>query len=455
MSAPATNARPAPGEDRRRRRRRVRATSSIASPSSAIVASFSALSLSGRLTVIVATRSDDARVSVFVGHGGEVGLTAQSRRPRTRTDSCLSSASEWPTLDSPSRTQTHGFRYVDADGRRRARPAHARRASTRCAFRRRGATCTSRRTPRRDSGVGLRRARAKAVSLSRARGRARRAAEVPSRATAREGARPAGDPHGADARRARAPTGSTHDAVAATVLRLISETFCRVGSERYAKENGTFGITTLRKSHVDVADDRAQFDYRGKGAIRQRQVVDRSPSSFTSFDAQLTNTGRATLSLSRRRTLASISRARDVNEYLRDAGRRVHREGLSHLGRNAARGDRARRARARRAATEAKRNVALAMRLVASELGNTPAICRTSYVHPIVIARYLDDGETIALPRSRARRRTADGAFAGGASADRVSRRHFPERRRRQRASVASRARSRREISLGRRLTIA
>ena len=43
------------------------------------------------------------------------------------------------------------------------------------------------------------------------------------------------------------------DTVAATVLRLISETFCRIGGERYAKENGTFGITTLKKSHVERA----------------------------------------------------------------------------------------------------------------------------------------------------------------------------------------------------------
>ena len=56
--------------------------------------------------------------------------------------------------------------------------------------------------------------------------------------------------------------------------------------------------------------------------------------------------------------------------------------------------------------TEAKRNVALAMRIVASELGNTPAICRSSYVHPMVLARYLDEGETISI-RSAAQRRHA------------------------------------------------
>src|ERR1041384_6285788 len=52
-----------------------------------------------------------------------------------------------------------------------------------------------------------------------------------------------------------------------------------------------------------------------------------------------------------------------------------------------------------RSPTEAKRNVALAMRLVAAELGNTRTVCRASYVHPMVIARYLDEGETIVLPR--------------------------------------------------------
>ena len=92
-----------------------------------------------------------------------------------------------------------------------------------------------------------------------------------------------------------------------------------------------------------------------------------------------------------------------MNEYLRKRDRPLQREGFPHVGRNAARRDGARRARAREERTEAKRNVALAMRLVSSELGNTPTICRKSYVHPIVIARYLDDGETIALPRARRR----------------------------------------------------
>src|SRR5436305_11667882 len=76
-----------------------------------------------------------------------------------------------------------------------------------------------------------------------------------------------------DAQPSRRAQSLDADTVAATVLRLISETFCRVGGERYAKENGTFGITTLRKSHVEMHDGIVALKYRGKGSIKQRQVV--------------------------------------------------------------------------------------------------------------------------------------------------------------------------------------
>src|SRR5215213_7839173 len=65
----------------------------------------------------------------------------------------------------------------------------------------------------------------------------------------------------------------TKDAVAALVLRLIGETFCRVGGERYAKENGTFGITTLRKKHLALGKRTVLLEYKGKSNVRQRQVA--------------------------------------------------------------------------------------------------------------------------------------------------------------------------------------
>jgi DNA topoisomerase I len=218
------------------------------------------------------------------------------------------------------------------------------------------------------------------------------------------------------------------DIVAATVLRLISETFCRVGGERYTKENGTFGITTLRKSHVEVAGDIVSFQYKGKGSIRQRQVVT-DPELVKLVTRQLRTPGARLFSYSRNGRWRVLT-ARDVNEYLqRRAGGYSAKDFRTWGGTLRAATVLAELGPAR-SETEAKRNVVLAMRLVSSELGNTPTICRKSYVHPMVIARYLDDGETIALPR--ARRHAADRGRAHSPEEKALIAfldRHFPERR--------------------------
>ncbi|HTE48190.1 MAG TPA: hypothetical protein VK636_23295 [Gemmatimonadaceae bacterium] len=221
--------------------------------------------------------------------------------------------------------------------------------------------------------------------------------------------------------------------VAATVLRLISETFCRVGGERYLKENGTFGITTLKKSHADVRRGMARLEYRGKGSIRQRQTVT-DPSLVALVARQLRTPGAKLFRYKRGRAWRTIA-AHDVNAYLQQrigpysakdfrtwGGTLRAATVLAELG-------------PAKSETEAKRNVALAMRLVSSELGNTPTICRASYVHPMIIARYVDDGETIALPR--ARRNAANRGRAHSAEERALITfldRHFPERRKSRRS---------------------
>ena len=79
---------------------------------------------------------------------------------------------------------------------------------------------------------------------------------------------------------------------------------------------------------------------------------------------------------------------------------------------------------------EAKKNVVFAIRLVSAELGNTPAICRASYVHPIILARYLDHGETI-LPRNPGKK--VAGHYPEERALIRFLDEHFPERRKRMR----------------------
>lgn len=240
-----------------------------------------------------------------------------------------------------------------------------------------------------------------------------------------------------DARPSASASALDVDTVAATVLRLISETFCRVGGERYLRENGTFGITTLRKSHVRVSAGAARLVYRGKGKIWQRQVVtDRALVRLIA--RQLRTPGTRVFAYKRGADWRTL-RARDVNSYLQRRAGRGHYSAkdfrtwgatlraatvLAELG-------------AARSETEARRNVALAMRLVSSELGNTPAICRASYVHPMVIARYLDDGETISLSAARRAARNRGRAHSPEERAlIAFLERHFPERRRSVRRDV-------------------
>ena len=237
-----------------------------------------------------------------------------------------------------------------------------------------------------------------------------------------------------DARPSARATSLDATAVAATVLRLISETFCRVGGEKYTKENGTFGITTLRKSHVELCDGTACFEYTGKGSIKQRQVVHQR-ELVRLVKRQLETPG-AALFRYRDGTKWHVITARDVNEYLQSRVGGYSAKDFRTWGGTLRAATVLAELGPAKSETEAKRNVALAMRLVSSELGNTPTICRKSYVHPIVIARYLDEGETISLPKSR-----RDAANRGQAHSPeeraliRFLDQHFPERRRKPRVA--------------------
>lgn len=224
----------------------------------------------------------------------------------------------------------------------------------------------------------------------------------------------------------------TYKTAAAIALRLISESLFRPGSEKYLRENRSHGMTTLRKRHVRIEDGRAVFSYVGKSSKKQRQFV--TNPELIRLVARLQRTPGERLFRYRAGTRWRDLDAVTLIEYLRD-----------HLGPFAVKDFRTWGGTLRaatvlaelgpaRSVTEAKRNVALAMRIVSSELGNTPSICRSSYVHPMILARYLDAGETISLRKAR-----------GHASADAFAHspeeralivfldRHFPERRRKSR----------------------
>lgn len=235
--------------------------------------------------------------------------------------------------------------------------------------------------------------------------------------------------------------GMPSEKVCAAIVRFLADGFFRIGNDRYARENGTFGLTTLKKSHVRVSGDVIVFNYVGKRSIRHRQTV--VSRDLARFVKTLLNAPGARLfrHQDEHGEWHNVESAQ-VNQYLQRVadfpysakdfrtwgGTMRAATVLADLG--AAESER-----------EARRNVATAMRLVAAELGNTPSICRQAYVHPIVIERYLDEGDTIHVSHASpgARDRGAISSRATGAHTPeehaliKFLDSHFPERRKRRR----------------------
>lgn len=222
----------------------------------------------------------------------------------------------------------------------------------------------------------------------------------------------------------------TKEKVCAGIVRLISYGFFRVGSEKYQKENNTFGITTMRKSHVLVLDDTVEFEYRGKRSITQRNVV--VGRDLARFVSQLLETPGTRLFRYLEDGKWQNVDSRDVNDYIESIAQFPYTAKdfrtwggtlraatvLAELGKG-------------KSQSERKKNVVTAVRLVASELGNTPTICRKSYVHPVVVMRYLRSGTTITLPTGQLKTSNSNGTGHAPEEVALISflDEYFPERR--------------------------
>ena len=186
-------------------------------------------------------------------------------------------------------------------------------------------------------------------------------------------------------------SGLTREKVLATVVRLLEITLIRVGNEEYARENSSFGLTTLRTRHVDVTGSNVRFHFRGKSGVEHAvEVHDRRVAKVVARCTDLP--GQILFQYvdddGNRCTVESA----EVNAYLRDitgadftakdfrtwAGTVLAAAALSKIERE----DDA-------SATALKRNVVAAIKDVAARLGNTVAVCRRCYVHPEILDAYL------------------------------------------------------------------
>jgi DNA topoisomerase-1 len=198
--------------------------------------------------------------------------------------------------------------------------------------------------------------------------------------------------------------------VLATVVRLICRAYFRAGSERYAVENRTFGICTLGKKHVHVNGRNLVFQYIGKRSRQQRQFVADTPLVHI-IEKLLELPGRRLFQYVDASGAPRTISADQVNEYLCELlGERYTSKDLRTFGGTVRAATILADLGPARTPSEAKRNVALTCKLVATELGNTPAICRKAYIHPAVLEEYEKHGRTIDNVATSKRRRNGSAA---------------------------------------------
>ena len=197
------------------------------------------------------------------------------------------------------------------------------------------------------------------------------------------------------ARHLRQP-GLTRERVLAAVLRVLSTCYMRPGSEVYASEHGSYGIATLRRKHVAVKGDLVEFDFRGKAGVRQqRQLRDR----------QVAHVVRETIKLPGYNVFKYINgddkpvvvTRRHINEYIKEvmgssfsakdfrtwAGTLVCACALARNG-----------VEISDKKTARNKRIVEAIKETAEVLGNTPAVCRGSYVCPEIISSF-EKGQVI------------------------------------------------------------
>ena len=194
--------------------------------------------------------------------------------------------------------------------------------------------------------------------------------------------------------------------VLATVVRLLERTFIRVGNEEYARENKSFGLTTMKDRHVAVKGARLRFRFRGKsGRQNDVDVTDRRLAKIVEKCQDLP--GQDLFQYVEDDGQVRDVTSQDVNDYLREiTGQDFTAKDfrtwagtlLATLALNAQEEFETK--------TQAKANVKTAICAVAELLGNTPAICRKCYVHPAVIEAYLNGVSIAGLVGKRERARS-------------------------------------------------
>jgi DNA topoisomerase I len=184
--------------------------------------------------------------------------------------------------------------------------------------------------------------------------------------------------------------GLPRDKVMATIVKLLETTFIRIGNDEYARENQSFGLTTMRNKHVKIRGSKIRFRFRGKsGIVRDMDLSDRKLAQIVRRCQDLP--GQELFQYLDEDGAPCAVNSSDVNDYLREvtgidltakdfrtwAGTVLAARALAELEAFASK-------------TQAKRNVINAVESVAKRLGNTRSVCQKCYIHPAIVNSYVD-----------------------------------------------------------------
>lgn len=193
--------------------------------------------------------------------------------------------------------------------------------------------------------------------------------------------------------------GLPREKVLATVVRLLEETLIRVGNEEYARENRSYGLSTMRTRHATVRGETIRFTFRGKAGkehdidVRDRRLarivrqIQELPGQqlfqYRADDGSRVDIGSADVNAYLREISGDDFTAKDFRTWAGTVAAAMALQEFLEIDDDAGR----------------KQAVVRAIEQVAEQLGNTPSVCRACYVHPEVIDRYLDGSIVAALSR--------------------------------------------------------
>ena len=182
--------------------------------------------------------------------------------------------------------------------------------------------------------------------------------------------------------------GVCRDKVLATAVRLLELTLIRVGNARYAKQNRSYGLTTLNKRHLDLNGTALTFAFRGKSGVEHEvRVRDRRLATVVRSLRELP--GQQLFKYRDGDGTPCVLTSDDVNAYIREAmGDGFSAKDFRTWAGTVSAARALREAEPPASAADAKRRITACVKAVAGLLGNTPTVCRSSYIHPRVFELY-------------------------------------------------------------------